>query len=67
MFRIPSVLFVMSQRAGAALSGLHHGRRGVAPALRFQLYVRWAGPWRARGGCRTPVSVPGASVAQGAV
>ena len=41
--QIPSVLFATSQRAGAALSGLHHGRRRVAPAPRFQLYVRCAG------------------------
>ena len=53
--------------AGAAVTGLHHGRRGVAPAPRFQLYVRCAGPCHARGGCRAPVSVSGSSVAQGAV
>ena len=58
-------LFVTSQRAGAAMSGIYHGRRGVAPAPRFQLYVRCASPCSACGGCR--VSVPGASVAQGAV
>ena len=55
----------MAQRAGAAVSGPHHGRRGVAAAPRFQLYMRCAGPCRARDGCRAPVS--GASVAQGAV
>ena len=60
-------LFVPPQRGGAAVSGLHHGRQGVAPAPRFQLYVRCAGPCRARGGCRAPVSVSGASVAQGAM
>ena len=54
-------------RQGAAVSGLHHGSQGLAPAPRFQLYVRCAGPRRARGGCRAPVSVSGASVAQGAV
>ena len=63
--QIPSVLFVTAQRADAAVSGLHHGRRGVAPAPRLQLYVRCAGPCRALGGCRAPVS--GASVAQEAV
>ena len=51
---IPSVLLVTAQRAGAAVSGL-------------QLYVRCAGSCRARGGCRAPVSVSGAAVAQGAV
>ena len=61
---MPSVLFVTAQRAGAAVSGLPHGRR-VAPAPRVQLYVRCVGPCRARGGCRAPVSC--ASVAQGAV
>ena len=40
---------------------------GVAPAPRFQLYVRCAGPCRAHGGSRAPVSVSGASVAQGPV
>ena len=40
---------------------------GVAPALRFQLYVQYVAPCRARGGCRTPVSLSGASMAQGAV
>ena len=59
------VLFVTAQRGGAAVSGLHHGRRGDAAAPRFQLYVRCAGPCRAHGGCRAPVS--GATVAQGAV
>ena len=48
--------------AGAAVSGLPHGLGGVAPAPRFQLYMRCTGPCRARGGCRAPVS--GASVAQ---
>ena len=64
---MPSALYVPSLRAGAAVSGLHHGRRGVAPAPQFQLYVRCVGPCRARGGCRAAVSVAGASVAQGAV
>ena len=62
-----SVLFVPSQHAGAAVSGLHHGRRGVAPAPRFQLYVCCAGPCCARGGYCVAASVAGASVAQGAV
>ena len=44
-----------------------YGRGGVAPAHRFQLYVRCAGPCRARDGCRAAVFVGGASVAQGAV
>ena len=65
--QFPSVLFVTAQRAGAGASGLPNGRRGVAPAPRFQLYVRCAGPCRARGGSLPPVSVFGASVAQGAV
>ena len=43
--QFPAVLFVTAQRAGAAVSGLHH----------------------ALGGCRAPVSVPDASVAQDAV
>ena len=55
-----SVLFVTAQRASAVVSGLHHGHRGVAPAPRFQLYVRCAGPCCACGGCRAPAS--GASV-----
>ena len=74
--QIPSVSFVPSQHAGVAVSGLHHGRRGVARRLgitkrrssrapRFQLYLHCVGPCRARGGCRAPVS--SASVAQGAV
>ena len=65
--QFPSVLFVTAQCVGAAVSELHHGRRGVAPAPRFQLYVRCAGSCRARGGCRAPVSVSGASVTQGAL
>ena len=39
----------------------------AAPAPRFQLYVRFAAPCRARGGSNAPVSFSGASVAQGAV
>ena len=61
-FRPPCLL-----QPSTAVSGLHHGRRGVAPAPRIQLYVRCAGPCRARGGCRAPVSLSGASVGQGAV
>ena len=60
-------LVVTARRAGAAASGLPHGRRGSAPASRFQLYVRCPGPCRARGGSRAPVSASGASVAQRAV
>ena len=63
----PFVLSVTAQRAGAGVSRLHHGRRGVAPAPRFQLYVHYVAPCRARGGCRAPVSVSGASMAEGAV
>ena len=41
---------------------------GVSPAApQFQLYVHCVGPYRARGGCRAPVSVSGVPVAQGAV
>ena len=40
---------------------------GVAPAARFQLCVRCAGPCRARGGCGAAVSVASALEAQGAV
>ena len=59
--QIPSVLFVTAQRrAGAAVSGLHHGRRGVA---RYQLYLRGVGPCRTHVGCRAPESVSGALVA----
>ena len=47
-------LYCLLQRAGAAASGLPHRRRGVAPAPRFQLYVRCAGPCHASGGCRAP-------------
>ena len=65
--QIRSVLFVQSQRVSAAVSGLHHGRRGVAPAPRFQLCARCVGPCRARDGCRAAMSVAGASVAKGAV
>ena len=67
----PSILSVTAQSAGAGVSGLHHGlhhgRRGVAPAPRFQLYVQYLAPCRDRGGCRAPVSLSGASMAQGAV
>ena len=63
--QIPCVRFVKSQRAGAAVSGLHHGRRRVASAPRFLLYVRCAGPCRPHGG--SCVLVSGASVAQGAM
>ena len=65
--QILSVLFVPSQRAGAAVSGLHRGRPGAAPVPRFQLYVRCAGPCRSRAGCRAAMSVVSASVAQAAV
>ena len=41
--------------------------QGAAPALWLQLYVRCASRCRARGGCRAPVSVSDAAVAQGAV
>ena len=61
--QFPSVLFVTAQCAAA--TGLPNGRRGVVLAPRFQLYLRCAGPCRARGGSCAPVS--GASVAQGAV
>ena len=61
------VCYSPAQRAGAAVPGLHDGCREVALTPRFQLYVRCAGPCRARGGCRAPVSVSGASVAQGGV
>ena len=60
-------MLVPSQHAGAAVSGLHHGRRGVAPAPQFQLCVSCAGPCRTQGGRRAAVSMAGASVAQGAV
>ena len=63
----PFILSVTAQRAGAGVSGLHHGRQGVAPAPRFQFYVHCVAPCRARGGCRAPVSRSGASMAQGAV
>ena len=64
--QFPPVLFVMAQLAGAAAFGLPPGRRGVAPAPQFQLYVRCAGHCRARGGSRAPVFVypSGAPVAQ---
>ena len=62
-----SVLSVTAQRAGAGVSGLHHGRQGVARAPRFQLDVHCVAPCRARGGCRAHVSLSGASMAQGAV
>ena len=46
----------------------HHGCRGVAPAPRFQLYVHCVvAPCHARGGCRALGSLPGASMAQGAL
>ena len=44
----PSVLSVTAQRAGADVSGLHHGRWAVAPAPRFQLYVHCVAPCRAQ-------------------
>ena len=52
----PYVLSVMAQRTGAGVSGLHHGRGGVAPVPRFQLYVHYVAPCRARGGYRASVS-----------
>ena len=61
------VLSVTAQRAGAGVSGLHHGRRGVALAPRFQLYVHCVALCRARGGCRAAVSLSGASMVRGAV
>ena len=39
-----SFRFVTGRRTDAAVSGLHHGRRGVAPVPRFRLYVRCVGP-----------------------
>ena len=54
--QFPAVLFVTAQRAGAAVSGLHHGRQGGDPEPRFQLYVRYAGPCHACSGCRAPAS-----------
>ena len=63
----PSILSVTAQLAGAGVSGLRHWRLGVAPAPRFQLYVHYVAPCRARCGCRAPVSLSGASMAQGAV
>ena len=51
--------------AGAAISGLHRGHRGPAPA-NFSCKCTARVPV-APGGCRAPVSVSGASVAQGAV
>ena len=65
--QIPSVLSAPAQRAGADVSGLQHSRWGVAPAPRFQFHVHCVAPCRARGGCRTPVSMYVASMAQGAV
>ena len=65
--QIPFVLFVTSQRAGAALSGCDSGCRGVALVPRLQLCVCCTGPCCARGGCCTAMSVAGALVAQGAV
>ena len=62
--QIPSVLFVTAQRAGAAMSGPHQGRRGVASAPQFVLYVRCGVPCCARGGCCALVSVSGASMLQ---
>ena len=52
------VLFVTAASAGAAASGLPNGRQGVAPAPRFQLYVRCAGSCRAPGGNRALCLVP---------
>ena len=37
--QFPSVLFVTAQCAGAALSGLHHGRLRVASAPQLHLYL----------------------------
>ena len=64
--QIPSVLFVTVQGTGAAVSGLHHGRQGVAPP-RYQLYLRCVGPSRAHGRFYGHVFLPGALMAQWAL
>ena len=62
-----SVCLVCYSLAGRRCRELPAGPGGLPRTPLFQLYVRCAGPCRARGGSRAPVSVHGASVAQGAV
>ena len=58
---------VRNYSASASVSRRAFGRRGVAPAPRFLLCVRWAGACCARSGCRAGLSAPGAMVAHGVV
>ena len=62
-------LFCLLRPSAPALAcrGFITGAGGVAPAPRFQLNVHCVAPCRARGGCRAPVSLSCASMAQGAV
>ena len=59
----PAVWYITKRRGGLQCVDAF-GRRGVAKAPRFQLCASWAGPCRARGGCRAGLSVPGALLAQ---
>ena len=63
------LLSVVSGRGLVLLPWLHFGLfvRHTIPAPRYQLYLHCVAPCRAHGGCRTPVSVSGALVAQGAM
>ena len=65
--QFPAVLFVTAQRAGAAVSGLHHGRWGACSGASVLLASALRGSLSRPRRVPLPGSVSGALVAQGAV